>query len=200
MNPSLSLPCVALFVILAIFFLGGVLAYCFPSLRKVLRILAFIYLTLFIPLLFYSAYQISFFPPFTHSPRIVGHGESRYGKFMVVATSDGFPDWWTYLYWKRPSQPWAVYFLFEDSGYWNQVQMTETGDVLHIKLPWDGEDSVADLNLKTYLLKCSQGELAPINLVISSDPFSRKDSLDRGDRGWDSSLWPVYQKATIPDK
>jgi len=125
MNTLATIALLFALAVTTLFGAGYAVARFIPPLRIAIRILGYLFLTLLIPFVFFIAYELSFYPPFTRSPQIFGQGESIHGKFMVVGSCEGFPDWQISLLWKPPGKPWAEYYLDCDGDYWTDFEMID---------------------------------------------------------------------------
>ena len=87
-----------------------------------------------------AAYATGLFPP---SPHVFAELKSPDGEFLVEGRSDFPMGWGVSLYWKRPDQPCATYYLDHDGPYWRQVEMVRTADHLLVKAQGQGHGTIS---------------------------------------------------------
>lgn len=139
--------------------------------------------------------------------RVFGQLDSPDGLFSVGGSSGGPIDGWGYqLYWKRPKELWAGFYLDHDSGRWTNLRLTYAGGVLSI----DGIDrSLFEAHPIVRNFKIVDGRLFSVSngqvmdhefepvCVYEGDPSAE----DRGGRAMDESfpdwpnVWPKLKKS-----
>ena len=196
MNTLATIALLFALAVTTLFGAGYAVARFIPPLRIAIRILGYLFLTLLIPFVFFIAYELSFYPPFTRSPQIFGQGESIHGKFMVVGSCEGFSDWQISLLWKPPGKPWAEYYLDCDGDYWTDFEMIDSGDHLLLKYPAEYDGATADIDLKTGLESRPLGSppQIPLRLVLGGNPIlPNASSIDENDKNW-AKTWAEFQR------
>lgn len=115
----------------------------------------------------------------------------------------GFLWGWTVrFYWKRPGQPWAVYYVAHDTcpWFWRGTHIVAEGDRVYIK---EATQLVGELNLANYAFKNYLQDhihTEPICVILDANPFTpdQHKVLYPGTLGW-TSVWPKMVEGSVPD-
>ena len=109
--------------------------------------------------------------------RVFQEHRSTNGVFLVVGKHNWFEGWDMTLRWKRPHQPWAVYYLDHESSYWQQVQIVQTGNHVLIKnsAKVEGSLNVNEYSFTNYHQNYTH--MRPVYLVLDRDPFSKQKEV-----------------------
>jgi len=136
-------------------------------------------------------------------PRVFCERASADGRFLVAGECHvplPLGGWSMALYWKRPRQPWAAYYLDHEAPFWRDVEIVREGDHVYVKRAGQVE---GDLNLKDYSFRNyhqNYTHTKPMFVILDGNPFSaNQHRILYPDTVGYTSAWPVMVEGSIPD-
>lgn len=120
--------------------------------------------------------------------------ETRHGIFVVAGYSGIFGGWDISLYWKRPNQPWAQFYLDSDAVRWSSVRLSEHNGFIEIRHNAPPEYNVDTSQL---IIRRLDGETWDLPLrLFQDDPFTEGgggETINRFHPAW-KNAWPYMDK------